>query len=64
MYLSTTWSNRDEDLPFGTINPPSTKTISSPADPKVLAIIISRDIEAIARKSPSAIWCIAKSKNM
>lgn len=46
------------------MNPPNKKIISSPADPNVLAIIISREMEAMARKRPSAIWCTVKSKSM
>ena len=43
------------------MNPPNKNTINSAAVPKVLARIISREIEAIIRKRPNAIWCIEKS---
>lgn len=46
------------------MNPPNKNTTSNPADPNVLAMIISRARDAIIRNRPNAIWCIEKSRNI
>ncbi len=41
--------------PLGTTNPPKRKIANKTADPKVLAMVMSRAIAPIIRKRPNAI---------
>lgn len=46
------------------MKPPKRKIANKAADPKVLAIVMSRAIAPIIRKRPKAIWCTENNSNI